>query len=88
VSWDTILSRNVGIPLPSDIVPYPRRMESFKDTMLVTVTTGVIVIKTKLVCVQWRAEGGGVVQSPPPEIPKALQNHAKLNPIVTTVKTC
>ena len=23
---------------------------------------------------------------PPPEIPKALQNHAKLNPIVKTVK--
>ena len=31
---------------------------------------------------------GGVwgVQTPPPEIPKALQNRAKLNPIVKTVK--
>jgi len=25
---------------------------------------------------------------PPPEIPKALQNRAKLNPIVKTVKNC
>jgi len=31
---------------------------------------------------QWRT-GGGV--SNPPEIPKALQNRAKLNPIVKTV---
>jgi len=31
--------------------------------------------------------GGGGVQTPPPtEIPKALQNRAKLNPIVKTVK--
>ena len=28
------------------------------------------------------------VQTPPPEIPKALQNRAKLNPIVKTVKNC
>jgi len=34
-------------------------------------------------------QGGGVFQTPPPprEIPKALQNRAKLNPIVKTVKT-
>ena len=32
--------------------------------------------------------GGGEVQTPPPEIPKDLQNHAKLNPIVKTVKNC
>jgi len=33
---------------------------------------------------------GGVwgVQTPPPEIPKALQNRAKLNPIVKSVKNC
>ena len=30
---------------------------------------------------QWRTEGGLGVQ-PPPEIPKALQNRTKLNPIV------
>jgi len=30
-------------------------------------------------------KGGGFQ---PPEIPKALQNHAKLNPIVKTVKNC
>ena len=31
---------------------------------------------------------GGGFSNPPPEIPKALQNHAKLNPIVKTVKNC
>ena len=30
----------------------------------------------------------GVFNPPPPEIPKALQNCAKLNPIVKTVKNC
>ena len=37
---------------------------------------------------QWRTEGVWGVQPPtaPPEIPKALQNRAKLNPIVKTVK--
>jgi len=34
---------------------------------------------------QWRTEGGF---KSPPEIPKALQNRAKLNPIVKTVKNC
>jgi len=29
---------------------------------------------------------GGLKPPPPPEIPKALQNHANLNPIVKTVK--
>jgi len=38
---------------------------------------------------QWRTEGGWGVQTPlPPEIPKAIQNRAKLNPIVKTVKNC
>ena len=39
---------------------------------------------------QRRTEGGGVwgVQTPPPEILRALQNRAKLNPIVKTVKNC
>ena len=32
--------------------------------------------------------GGWGVQTPPPEIPKAHQNRAKLNPIVKTVKNC
>ena len=31
---------------------------------------------------------GGIWTAPPPEIPKALQNRAKLNPIVKTVKNC
>ena len=30
--------------------------------------------------------GGSGVQTPPPEIPKTLQNRAKLNPTVKTVK--
>ena len=34
---------------------------------------------------QWHTEGGF---KPPPEIPKALQNRAKLNPIVKTAKNC
>ena len=34
---------------------------------------------------QWRTEGGWGF-NPPPKIPKALQNRAKLNPIVKTVK--
>jgi len=38
---------------------------------------------------QWRTEGGlGVQTPPPPEIPKAIQNRAKLNPIVKNVKIC
>jgi hypothetical protein len=36
---------------------------------------------------QLRAEGG-VLKPNPTEIPKALQNRAKLNPIVKTVKNC
>jgi len=35
-----------------------------------------------------RGGGLGVQPSPSPEIPKALQNRAKLNPIVKTVKNC
>ena len=37
-------------------------------------------------CNQWRTEGGFGVFNPPPEIPKALQNRTKFNPIVKTVK--
>jgi len=38
---------------------------------------------------QLRIEEGGLWGSnPPPEIPKAHQNRAKLNPIVKTVKNC
>ena len=32
--------------------------------------------------------GLGCSNPPPPEIPKALQNRAKLNPIVKTVNNC
>ena len=34
---------------------------------------------------QWHTGG---FNPPPPQIPKALQNRAKLNPIVKTVKNC
>ena len=37
--------------------------------------------------VQWRT-GGWFGVFNPPEIPKALENRAKLNPIVKTVKNC
>ena len=39
---------------------------------------------------QWHTEGGvwGVELPPPPEFLKALQNRAKLNSIVKTVKNC
>ena len=37
--------------------------------------------------VAYRGVGLGV-QPPPPEIPKSLQNRAKLNSIVKTVKNC
>jgi len=37
---------------------------------------------------QWRTEGGGLGGSnpPPPEIPKAFQNRAKINPIWKLLK--
>ena len=37
---------------------------------------------------QWHTEGGGWGVQTPSEIPKALQNRAKLTPIVKTVKKC
>ena len=37
---------------------------------------------------QWHTEGDLGGSNPPPEIPKALQNRAKLNPILKTVKNC
>ena len=38
--------------------------------------------------VAYRGGGGLGGSTPPPKIPKALQNRAKLNPIVKTVKNC
>jgi len=37
---------------------------------------------------QWRTEGEFGGFNPPLEIPKALQNRAKINPIVKTLKNC
>jgi len=41
-----------------------------------------ILLLPNFVLHQWRTEGRLGVQTPPSQIPKALQNHAKLNPIV------
>jgi len=35
-----------------------------------------------------RGGGLGGIPPPPPQIPKALQNRAKLNPTVKTVQNC
>jgi hypothetical protein len=43
--------------------------------------------ETRIYVKQWRTERGGwSVQPPPPEIPKAHQNRAKLNPICENLK--
>ena len=55
-----------------------------------------VILKTQRGCLTWKlwkavTYRGGVGLGefkPPPEIPKALQNRAKLNPIVKTVKNC
>ena len=42
-------------------------------------------VDSKQSCItQWRTEGGGGWTLPPREIPKALQNRAKINLIVKT----
>ena len=45
------------------------------------------IMKEQMLLHQWRTREGGSFK-PPPEIPKALQNRAKVNPIVNTVKNC
>ena len=55
------------------------------------VTDGIISLRRKQEIISGVPRGGlGVlgVSNPPSEIPKALQNRAKLNPIVKTVKNC
>jgi len=47
----------------------------------------VIVMYIFILCISGVPRFGGV-QTPPPEIPKALQNRAKLNLIMKTVKNC
>ena len=43
---------------------------------------------TGLITVAYRGRGFGGSNPPPPEIPKILQNRAKLNLIVEIVKNC
>ena len=63
------------------------RRLSCTQTMDTTTTTARCCSEHK--ACQWRTEGGWGLNPPPPsEIPKALQNRAKLNPIVKTVKNC
>jgi len=51
-----------------------------------------MTVNLKWLCQDSGVPGGGgvwgVQTSPPPEIPKALQNRAKLNLIVKTVENC
>ena len=50
-----------------------------------------ITILQHIIYSEWSTEGGGFGRfkpPPPPEIPKALQNRDKHNPIVKTVKNC
>jgi len=46
-----------------------------------------IAMLTEYTCSS-RVPKGGLGVQPPLKIPKALQNRAKLNPIVKTVKNC
>jgi len=50
--------------------------------------TGVFFFKQRQTGATRGGGVGGFKPSPPPEIPKALQNPAKLNPFVKTVKNC
>ena len=54
------------------------------DIFLSTASRTLLTIYLNLMCDmwQWRTGGGGIQTIP--EIPKALQNRAKLNPIVKT----
>jgi len=67
------------------------RLSSFHllEVMLHSFFPLILAFLTQFTFRQWRTEGGGFGGSTPlPEIPKALQNRAKLNPIVKTVKNC
>ena len=55
--------------------------------MKVILSIIIIITRHQLGLDQWRTRGVGVFK-PPPENPKAPQNHAKLNPIVKTAKNC
>jgi len=63
---------------------------STKFRLLITLV-GVVLVSVSwhlgYVHFQWRTEGG-LGGSNPLEISKALQNRAKVNPIVKTVKNC
>ena len=55
---------------------------------MATQTEGRPELALCLVAVAYRWAGLGGSIPPPPEITKVLQNHAKLNAIVKTVKNC
>ena len=69
--------------LPESTFYYQFMSKSTESGMLTAAST-------KAMREQWRTEGVGGLggSNPPPEFPKTLQTHAKLNPIVKTVKNC
>jgi len=67
--------------------PYSPYVRKWSVTDSCTVQPyGILKMRMSLLkCTQWRTWGGGCS---PPEIRKALQNRAKLNRMVKTVKNC
>jgi hypothetical protein len=64
-------------------------MQQSLSTHSSRIKVNIPTILTLLVVSSGVPEGGGFgVFKPPPDIPKALQNRAKLNPIVKAVKNC
>jgi len=66
----------------------------WRETFLISDSDLVSSLTLNMSHLQWRTGGGegggggGGSRPPPPEIPKALQNRAKLSPTVKTVKNC
>jgi len=68
-------------------------MIAYKSQLLKTAQTGLLhvlwnLFKKSFSTVEYREESVGVFNPPNPEIRKTLQNRAKPNPIVKTVKNC
>ena len=81
----TKLSAIVGHIWTSDAVPLAGRTETSVPEILANLKTGYNLRDFSGLPT---GEGGGLGVTPTPEIPKALQNRAKLNPIVKTVRNC
>jgi len=80
-----ILSENYEKPFPIKIIKNHVEVEGEESSFLLILGDCPVGGSSY----QWRTERVlGCSNLPLPEIPKALQNHAKLNPIVKTVKNC